>query len=132
MDKAADKGGRFEFVLPMLAKRVPALPEGPQWSYELKFDGYRMEALKDGSAVRLLSRNGADYTARFRQVAEAVAKLKPSTLILDGEIVVVDQPGKPSFKVLQNRKVLPRFMSEKSDLSLMFAVLIYASAAWRG
>ncbi len=42
-----NKGGRIEFVLPMLAKRVPKLPDGPAWSYELKFDGYRMEALKD-------------------------------------------------------------------------------------
>ena len=50
------------------------LPEGRQWQYEVKFDGYRMEALKSGQSVRLLSRNGADYTVRFRAVAEAVAK----------------------------------------------------------
>ncbi len=92
----------------MLAKRVPALPEGPPWSYEVKFDGYRMEALKDGRAVRLLSRNAADYTARFAKVAEAVAKVKASTLILDGEVVVVDQQGKPSFQMLQNRAKPPR------------------------
>ena len=49
----------------MLLQRVTALPEGPAWTYEVKWDGYRMQAIKDGSTVRLLSRNGADYSRRF-------------------------------------------------------------------
>jgi transposase-like protein len=60
----------------------------------VKFDGYRMEALKSGQSVRLLSRNGADYTQRFRPIAEAVAKLNATTALLDGEVVAVDERGK--------------------------------------
>jgi bifunctional non-homologous end joining protein LigD len=92
----------------MLAKRVQQLPQGRQWQYEAKFDGYRMEALKSGQSVRLLSRNGADYTQRFRSITEAVAKLNATTALLDGEVVAVDERGKPSFQMLQNRHVLPK------------------------
>ncbi len=61
----------------MLLRRVRQLPEGPGWSYEVKWDGYRMQALKCGGSVRLLSRNGADFTKRFAEVAQAVARLNP-------------------------------------------------------
>ena len=56
------------FVEPMLAKLVRALPEGPGWSYEVKFDGYRIEAIKNGGQVRLFSRRGNDFTKRFAKV----------------------------------------------------------------
>jgi bifunctional non-homologous end joining protein LigD len=56
------------FVPPMLAKLVKELPEGPQWEYELKLDGYRLEAVKDGDKVRLYSRNGNDFTKRFAPI----------------------------------------------------------------
>jgi DNA ligase D-like protein (predicted ligase) len=92
----------------MLLRRVPRLPEGDDWLYELKFDGYRMQVIKCNGQVRLLSRNGADYTARFPTVAQAVACLKPATLHLDGEVVAVDQTGKPSFQMLQGRRPLPK------------------------
>ena len=85
----------------MLLHRVSKLPEGPGWCYEVKFDGYRMQALKHGTTVRLLSRNGADYTRRFGDVAEAISRLKPKTLHLDGEIVAMDETGRPSFQALQ-------------------------------
>jgi len=64
----------------MLLQRVRELPEDPQWQYEVKWDGYRMQAIKAKNHVRLLSRNGADYTRRFPRVAAAVANLKPATL----------------------------------------------------
>jgi len=96
---------RPEFVMPMLAKRVQQLPEGNQWQYEVKFDGYRMEALKSDNTVQLLSRKGAHYTRRFPSITEAVTKLDASSALLDGEVVALDRQGKPSFQMLQGRRV---------------------------
>jgi bifunctional non-homologous end joining protein LigD len=91
----------------MLALLVAKLPEGPGWIYEVKLDGYRIEAIKHGGEVRLLSRRDSDYTKKFSAVTEAVAKLKVSSAHLDGEVVAVDESGRPSFQVLQNRGSLP-------------------------
>ena len=60
------------------------------WVYEEKVDGYRMLAYKDGDRVRLVSRNGVHHTRRYADVAAAVARLRPSTLVLDGELAVFD------------------------------------------
>jgi ATP-dependent DNA ligase len=62
----------------------------PGWIYEEKVDGYRMPAYKDGARVRLVSRNGVDHTRRYPDVAAAFTQLKPSTLVLDGELAVFD------------------------------------------
>ena len=97
----------LKFVPPMLATLVRALPEGPEWEYELKLDGYRLQAIKDGDKVRLYSRRGNDFTKKFARIATNVAKIKASNFILDGEAVAVDQRGKPSFQMLQNRSSLP-------------------------
>jgi bifunctional non-homologous end joining protein LigD len=59
--------------------------------YEEKVDGYRMLAYKDGARVRLVSRNGGDHTRRFADLAAAIAKLSPRTLVLDGEVAIYDQ-----------------------------------------
>src|SRR5262245_58465080 len=96
------------FVPPMLAKLVRTLPEGPQWEYELKLDGYRLQATKHGDNVRLYSRRGNDFTKKFAPIAASVSRIKAPTFILDGEAVVVDEQGKPSFQMLQNRASLPR------------------------
>ncbi len=91
----------------MLATRVRELPEGREWEYEVKWDGYRIEAVKHGSAVRLLSRRGTDYSERFQAVTREVSKVKAKSAVLDGEVVAVDGQGQPSFQVLQNRGRLP-------------------------
>ena len=91
------------FCEPMLAKLVSELPEGPQWQYEVKWDGYRIQAIKDGRIVRLLSRRGNDFTKRFAAVAKAVAGIKADKAILDGEVVAIDEQGRPSFQMLQHR-----------------------------
>jgi len=62
----------------------------PGWMYEEKYDGWRMIAYKNGSTVRLISRNNVDHTERFRELANAIAGLKAPTLILDGEVCVFD------------------------------------------
>jgi bifunctional non-homologous end joining protein LigD len=91
----------------MLARLVRALPEGREWEYELKLDGYRLQATKDGAKVRLYSRRGNDFTRKFGTIADAVSRIKATTFVLDGEAVVVDPQGKPSFQMLQNRAALP-------------------------
>ena len=95
-----------ELVPPMLAKLVRTLPEGADWEYELKLEGYRLQAIKDGDKVRLYSRRGNDFTRKFARIATAVSKIKATSFILDGEAVAVDAQGKPSFQMLQNRSRL--------------------------
>jgi bifunctional non-homologous end joining protein LigD len=72
------------------------------WIYEEKVDGYRMLAYKDGVRVRLVSRNGVDHTRRYRDVAAAVARLQPSTLVLDGELAVFDERLRSRFEWLRD------------------------------
>ena len=89
------------FVAPMMAKLVEHPPPGPEWIYELKFDGFRALALKNGRSVELLSRNNKDLGRRFPEVAEAVGRLAAERAILDGEIVALDADGRSSFQLLQ-------------------------------
>ena len=70
------------------------------WVYEEKVDGWRMLAYKDGPRVRLISRNAVDHTARFRELAAAIAKLKPDTVVLDGEVAVYDEKLVSRFHLL--------------------------------
>jgi len=90
----------LKFVEPMKAKLVDSPPKG-DWIYEIKFDGFRALALKDGERVRLLSRNDKDFNAKFPEVADSVARLKAKDVILDGEIVALDTKGRSSFQLLQ-------------------------------
>ncbi|MGQ0537903.1 MAG: DNA polymerase ligase N-terminal domain-containing protein, partial [Gemmatimonadaceae bacterium] len=73
------------------------------WLFELKLDGYRLLASKSDGEVLLLSRNGNDYTAVFPEVARAIKALPVESCIVDGEVVVLDDDGKPSFAKLQQR-----------------------------
>lgn len=86
----------------MLASLAPALPRGPEWTYEVKWDGYRTLARKDGRHVRLLSRNLKDATALYPGVARGVALADADSVLLDGEIVAVDEHGRPSFQALHH------------------------------
>lgn len=90
-------------VSPMLATPAATLPSGPQWTYEVKWDGYRALAVKRGSRVQLLSRNQKDLTRDYPAVVAAVAALPIERAILDGEIVALDAGGRPSFQALQHR-----------------------------
>src|SRR5690349_16408747 len=73
------------------------------WLFELKMDGYRLLACKSGGEALLLTRNGNDYTEVFPEVAKAVKALPLDSCIIDGEVVVLDNEGKPSFSLLQQR-----------------------------
>jgi bifunctional non-homologous end joining protein LigD len=87
----------------MLATSATELPEGPQWTYEVKWDGYRALVVKDGTDVQLISRNQKDLTRDYPTVVAAVRTIRQSSVILDGEIVALDAEGRPSFQALQHR-----------------------------
>src|SRR5271169_3827117 len=90
-----------DFIEPMQCLAVSKLPEGPQWEYEVKFDGYRMLGIKSAGGAQLLSRNGNDFSARYPSVVRALVNL-PGGTVVDGEVVALDESGSPSFNVLQN------------------------------
>ena len=93
---SAARAATIRFVEPMYAQLVQQLPEGNEWLYEVKFDGYRCLAGKDGTGVTLWSRRGNDLTAQFPNIAKACEQLPPRTL-LDGELVAIDENGRISF-----------------------------------
>jgi ATP-dependent DNA ligase len=85
----------------MLLLPAERLPEGPNWLYELKLDGYRAIAAKADGRVRLWSRNEKDFGRRYPTITNALAEL-PDNTVVDGEIVALDDAGKPFFSTLQN------------------------------
>src|SRR5271156_1983894 len=107
---------RAQFVDPMLCRAVKELPTGPEWAYEVKLDGYRALGLKTEGHVRLFSRNGKDFSARFPSVTRALDALPDETLI-DGEVVAADENGRPSFSSLQNFDRAPVFYA--FDLAML-------------
>ena len=99
----------FDSAAVQLAKLVDSVPEGDEWLYELKYDGYRILAYLEGSGVRLVSRNGHDYTKRFHDVAASLLDLAAGrAMVLDGEMAVTDPSGKTDFQALQSFLKNPR------------------------
>ncbi len=90
-------------VEPMLAEPADAAFTKDGWLFELKLDGYRMLAAKRHGEALLRSRNGNDYTSVFPEVARAVKAIPLANCIVDGEVVVMDAQGRPSFSRLQQR-----------------------------
>jgi ATP-dependent DNA ligase len=92
---------KFEFCLPTTGKVVPARPE---WFHEIKYDGYRLRVERDGERVRLITRGGYDWTARFPWIVEAALKNRTKQFVIDGEAVVLCVDGMPDFNALHSRK----------------------------
>jgi bifunctional non-homologous end joining protein LigD len=90
-----------EFFPPQLASQATAPPNGKGWLHELKLDGYRIQARKDGNKVQLLTRTGLDWTHRMKTLAAEVARLPAESFIADGEVVVLAADGTTSFADLQ-------------------------------
>jgi DNA ligase D-like protein (predicted ligase) len=89
------------FIESMECLAVSKLPEGPEWTYEIKLDGYRLEAVKNAGKTTLYSRRRNVLNSKFGSIAEALDDLADAT-VLDGEIVAMDSAGRSDFNLLQN------------------------------
>ncbi len=90
-------------IHPMLATLVDAPFDDEQWLYEIKWDGYRAIAFLDGGSVRLVSRNQNDLTAAYPELRSLGDNIRARNAVLDGEIVALDEQGRPSFSLMQQR-----------------------------
>lgn len=89
------------FIKPQLAESASTPTNGSGWLHELKLDGYRIQARKDGNKVQLLTRSGLDWTHRMKTIAAQVGELNIESAVLDGEVVVLGENGTTSFADLQ-------------------------------
>jgi ATP-dependent DNA ligase len=92
------------FIEPCLPSRTARPPSGTAWLHEIKHDGFRLLARKDGDRVRLYSRHGNDLTYRFPLIVEALAKLGSRTCMIDGEAVACDETGMSNFNRIRYRR----------------------------
>jgi len=90
-------------VHPMLAESVTEPFDGAEWLFEIKWDGYRAIAFIENSKVRLVSRNQNDLTPRYPELKDMAKLIQAKTAILDGEVVALDEDGKASFSLMQQR-----------------------------
>jgi hypothetical protein len=89
------------FIEPQLSLLVKAPPAGPEWTHELKYDGYRIHARLERGRARLLTRTGLDWTDRYATTAEAMSAISARSAYLDGELCAVRADGTTAFAELQ-------------------------------
>lgn len=100
-ERAAAKPATLEFVAPALCSPIEIPPAGDGWLHEIKYDGYRLQAAVNGPTVRLYTRNGLDWTAKFGAIALALSALNLNNALIDGEAAVADAQGRTDFGALQ-------------------------------
>jgi ATP-dependent DNA ligase len=91
----------FHPCLPTPAKQVPS---GPDWIHEIKHDGYRLIVQREGSRVRLFTRNGHDWTDRYPIIVEAAIRIRSASFVIDGEAVLLGVDGVSDFNGLHSRR----------------------------
>src|SRR3954447_14791052 len=92
------------FILPCQPALADRPPSGPGWLHEIKFDGYRVIARKDGAQVRLWARTTSDYSKSFIRIRDAVAALPVDSAVLDGEAIVMRSADRCDFEALRSRQ----------------------------
>jgi bifunctional non-homologous end joining protein LigD len=116
----------------MLAEPRDQPFSAPGWLFELKYDGYRLLAARDGGRAQLLFRRGRDATALFPELAAAVAKLPFENITLDGEVVVLDEAGIPTFQRLQKRGQLLRAADiRRASIELPATLFVFDLLGWQ-
>ena len=93
-----------KFIRPCAPTLRREPPTGPEWVHEIKWDGWRLQAVKEGATARLYSRPGNDHSDRFPAIAEAVAGLPRRSVILDAELVAFGDDGRPDFHLLRRKR----------------------------
>lgn len=88
---------------PCLPTRALKPPSGEQWVHEIKHDGYRLIAMRSADGVRLLTKNGNDWSKRYPRVAEALGRLRVRSIVLDGEVAALTDSGAADFNELHSR-----------------------------
>jgi DNA ligase D-like protein (predicted ligase) len=107
------------FIEPMECLAVPKLPDGPEWVYEIKLDGYRALAINSDGNLGLYSRKRKSFHRQYLHIFEALREL-PQDTVVDGEIVALDDAGRPNFNLLQH------FRAEASRIGyFVFDLLVY-------
>ena len=107
----------FSNIDVQLAKLANTVPEGEDWLYELKYDGYRIISFVECNSVRLITRNNNDYTKRFHDIASTLVNWASGrAMVLDGEIAITDESGKTDFQALQS------FIKNPQDQHLTYII----------
>src|SRR5258708_7634373 len=104
------------FIAPCLPTPIPRPPSGPLWVHEIKHDGYRMMAWREGNDVGLYTRRGHDWSERYPAVVGALRVLRVGSCLIDGELVVCDAAGVSSFERLRSRQHDPSAFLYAFDL----------------
>lgn len=117
-------------IQPMLASIAEDPFDNPNWLFEIKWDGYRVISFIENGKVRMVSRNQNDLGPRYPELRELPNLVKAQTAILDGEVVVLDEQGRPSFSLMQQRtgiRAHGRQAASRPDLAIIYYVfdLIY-------
>ncbi|HEY6338645.1 MAG TPA: non-homologous end-joining DNA ligase [Candidatus Sulfotelmatobacter sp.] len=110
-------------IHPMLAEAVEKPFDRPEWLFEIKWDGYRAVAFIDAGKVRLVSRNQNDLTARYPELKNLANLVRAQNAILDGEVVALDEEGRASFSLMQQRTGFRpggRRAAEKADVPVLY------------
>ena len=103
-------------IEPCLPSPAKAPPSGPGWIHEIKHDGFRILARRDRTGVRLITRNGNDFTSRFPFIAMAVSKLSVRSCLIDGEAIVCDENGLAVFELIRRHDAGERAVLSAFDL----------------
>ena len=98
---------------------VTRLPEGAEWVYEIKLDGYRAIAVNSNGKLNLFSRNRKSFNRQYRYIVEALKELTANTIV-DGEVVALDEAGRPNFNLLQHSRT-----EAKRICYFVFDLLVY-------
>ena len=92
------------FIEPCQPSKVARPPSGPLWVHEIKHDGYRLMVRRDGSRVRCFTRNGHDWADHFTGIVDAASRIKATSFLIDGEVVITSDDGMSDFRALRSKR----------------------------